>query len=105
MKALKANDYLLIQGMPGNVFVKYLYSFFLSVLLNTFPQQGTGKSTTVALLIRVLLCLGKSVLITSYTHSALDSILMKLHERGVDFLRLGHNSNVLSELQKYTSKC
>jgi DNA replication ATP-dependent helicase Dna2 len=66
-KVLCSNDYTLILGMPG-----------------------TGKTTVVAQLIRMLVELGKTVLLSAYTHSAVDTILAKLE--GVDFgiLRLGN---------------
>lgn len=35
---------------------------------------------------------GKSILITSYTHSAVDNLLLKLAELKIDFLRLGGTS-------------
>ena len=56
-KALSAQDYALILGMPG-----------------------TGKTTTIACLVRVLVASGKSVLLTSYTHTAVDNILLKLKQ-------------------------
>lgn len=71
-KVLTARDYALILGMPG-----------------------TGKTTTIAEVIKALLARGKTILLTSYTHSAVDSILMKLE--GVDeskILRLGNADRV-----------
>ena len=56
-KVLSAQDYALVLGMPG-----------------------TGKTTTIAFLVRILVSLGKSVLLTSYTHSAVDNILLKLKQ-------------------------
>lgn len=56
-KALGAHHYALILGMPG-----------------------TGKTTTISCLVRVLVASGKSVLLTSYTHTAVDNILLKLKE-------------------------
>jgi thymidylate kinase len=50
-------DYALILGMPG-----------------------TGKTTAIAELVRFLVAQGKSVLLTSYTHTAVDNILLKLTE-------------------------
>lgn len=66
-KVLRSSDYTLILGMPG-----------------------TGKTTVVAHLIRMLVEMGKTVLLSAYTHSAVDTILAKLE--GVDFgiLRLGN---------------
>lgn len=54
---MSAQDYALILGMPG-----------------------TGKTTTIACLVQVLVAQGKSVLLTSYTHSAVDNILLKLRK-------------------------
>jgi len=54
---LSAEDYALVLGMPG-----------------------TGKTTVIAQLIRVLVGKGKTVLLTSYTHSAVDNILMRFDD-------------------------
>jgi DNA replication ATP-dependent helicase Dna2 len=70
-KVLTAEDYALVLGMPG-----------------------TGKTTVVAALIRILVGLGKSVLLTSYTHSAVDTILAKLHQETFGILRLGNIDKV-----------
>jgi DNA replication ATP-dependent helicase Dna2 len=66
-----ARDYALILGMPG-----------------------TGKTTTIARIVAELAARGRSVLLTSYTHTALDNILLKLDTMGVDFLRLGRATQV-----------
>ncbi|KAF7732134.1 Tripartite DNA replication factor [Apophysomyces ossiformis] len=66
-KVLSAKDYTLILGMPG-----------------------TGKTTTTACLIKELVDRKKSVLVTAYTHTALDNVLLKVRESGVDVLRLGN---------------
>jgi DNA replication ATP-dependent helicase Dna2 len=50
-----AHDYLLIKGYPG-----------------------TGKTTTIASLIKILVNLGKRVLFTSFTNSAVDNLLIKV---------------------------
>lgn len=69
---LGARDYGLILGMPG-----------------------TGKTTVVAAIIKALVCLGKSVLLTSYTHSAVDTILLKLKDqKDFGILRLGNIDKV-----------
>ena len=70
-KVMCANDYALILGMPG-----------------------TGKTTTIAEIIKALVERGKSVLLTSYTHSAVDTILMKLVNAEFDMLRLGNIDKV-----------
>ena len=60
MQVVAANDYTIIQGLPG-----------------------TGKTFTIAFLIQLLVGMGKRVLITSYTHSAVDNVVMKLLDEGV----------------------
>lgn len=68
---LRAEDYALILGMPG-----------------------TGKTTVIAALIKELVNAGKTVLLTSYTHSAVDTILLKLDGSDFDILRLGNLDKV-----------
>jgi DNA replication ATP-dependent helicase Dna2 len=70
-RVLTARDYALILGMPG-----------------------TGKTTTISEIIRALVKRGKSVLLTSYTHSAVDTILMKLLDADFGILRLGNVDKV-----------
>ena len=79
---LSAEDYALILGMPG-----------------------TGKTTVIAELVCTLVSRGKTVLVASYTHSAVDTILMKLSRiggedgvegRGFEILRLGNVDKVYS---------
>jgi len=71
-KVLNAEDYALILGMPG-----------------------TGKTTVITALIKALVDLGKTVFLTSYTHSAVDTILLKLKDTA-DFgiLRVGNMDKV-----------
>ncbi|WFD03797.1 DNA helicase [Malassezia obtusa] len=64
-RALGARDYALVHGMPG-----------------------TGKSTTLAALVRILVAAGQSVLLCSHTHSAVDTVVAKLGG-AVDVLRVG----------------
>lgn len=71
LKALAANEYILIKGMPG-----------------------TGKTQTLVALIELLQALGSNVLITAHTHSAVDNLLLKLLERNIDFLRLGSTRQI-----------
>ncbi|KAI0339345.1 Dna2-domain-containing protein [Trametopsis cervina] len=79
-KVISTLDYSLILGMPG-----------------------TGKTTVIAAIIHLLVYLGKSVLLTSYTHSAVDTILLKLKDV-TDFkiLRLGNPDKVHPDVHKLT---
>lgn len=77
-KVMSAKDYALVLGMPG-----------------------TGKTTTIAHIIRALIAQKKSVLLTSYTHTAVDSILLKLKEDDIPILRLGAPAKVHPEVQDF----
>ncbi|XP_037000308.2 DNA replication ATP-dependent helicase/nuclease DNA2 isoform X2 [Artibeus jamaicensis] len=80
-KVLLSRDYTLIVGMPG-----------------------TGKTTTMCALVRILYTCGFSVLLTSYTHSAVDNILLKLAKFKIGFLRLGQPQKVHPAIQKFTEE-
>ncbi|KAJ9474422.1 DNA replication ATP-dependent helicase/nuclease DNA2 [Pseudozyma hubeiensis] len=84
-KVLTARDYALVLGMPG-----------------------TGKTTTIAKLIELLVKLGKRILLTSYTHSAVDTILRKLGEDEskekdscMRILRLGSKDKVHPDAHRF----
>ncbi|TPX18862.1 uncharacterized protein E0L32_011477 [Thyridium curvatum] len=77
-KVMSARDYALVLGMPG-----------------------TGKTTTIAHIIRALISQGKSVLLTSYTHTAVDNILLKLKTDNIPILRLGAPAKVHPEVQEF----
>uniref|UniRef100_UPI00398EB479 DNA replication ATP-dependent helicase/nuclease DNA2 isoform X2 n=1 Tax=Pristiophorus japonicus TaxID=55135 RepID=UPI00398EB479 len=80
-RVLLSNDYTLIVGMPG-----------------------TGKTTSICTLVRILHACGFSVLLTSYTHSAVDNILLKLARFKVGFLRLGRYQKVHPDIRKFTDE-
>ncbi|KAJ8264584.1 hypothetical protein GJAV_G00150980 [Gymnothorax javanicus] len=80
-KVLLSKDYTLIVGMPG-----------------------TGKTTTVCTLIQILHACGFSVLVTSYTHSAVDNILLKLKSFKIGFLRLGQTQKVHPDIRPFTEE-
>ncbi|KAJ1890741.1 DNA replication endonuclease-helicase Dna2, partial [Kickxella alabastrina] len=79
-KVLAANDYALVMGMPG-----------------------TGKTTTIAELVNVLVDSGKSVLLASYTHVAVDNIMLKLQDRGIQMVRLGNRNKVHPRVVQHLS--
>lgn len=77
-KVMSAQDYALVLGMPG-----------------------TGKTTTIAHIIRALVSQGKSVLLTSYTHTAVDNILLKLRDDSIPILRLGTRAKIHPDVQEF----
>jgi DNA replication ATP-dependent helicase Dna2 len=79
-KVMQAKDYALVLGMPG-----------------------TGKTTTIAQIIRSLVAKGKSVLLTSYTHTAVDNILLKIRNANIDILRLGVIAKIHPEVREFAT--
>ncbi|KAK1832468.1 hypothetical protein QBC39DRAFT_404871 [Podospora conica] len=79
-KVMSAKDYALVLGMPG-----------------------TGKTTTIAHIIRALISQGKTVLLTSYTHSAVDNILLKLKDEKIPILRLGAAAKVHPQVREFAT--
>lgn len=80
-KVFVTDDYALLLGLPG-----------------------TGKTTTISLIVRALIARHERVLITSYTHSAVDNLLAKLVASGVrpsTALRVGTSSSVDDSLHNY----
>ncbi|KAI5968532.1 dna2 [Candida margitis] len=82
-KAFSADNYALILGMPG-----------------------TGKSSIIVEMVRRIVEEGKTVLLTSYTNSAVDNILLKIVNKMGDnedfkFLRIGHPLRVHRSLHKH----
>jgi DNA replication ATP-dependent helicase Dna2 len=77
---LSANDFALILGMPG-----------------------TGKTTTIAQLIKGLLAEKKSILLTSFTHTAVDNILLKIRDIAPpgSILRLGAPAKINPYVQEF----
>lgn len=67
-------------------------------------MPGTGKTSTIACMVYALVQSGKSVLVTSYTHNAVDHILIKLIEMGLNFIRLGDADKIHPRLLPYTAK-
>lgn len=77
-KVVRAEDYALILGMPG-----------------------TGKTTVIAEIIKLLVAAGKSILLASYTHSAVDNILLKLKYTNINITRLGVKHRIHPDIQMY----
>lgn len=81
LKILSAKDYVLLLGMPG-----------------------TGKTSTISFVVRVMLARGEKVLVTSYTHSAVDNLMEKLCAAGLSpqiMGRIGSETSVRALLHPY----
>ncbi|XP_017012986.2 DNA replication ATP-dependent helicase/nuclease DNA2 [Drosophila takahashii] len=76
LRALTTSSHLLIKGLPG-----------------------TGKTQTLVSLIRLLHLLGKTILITAQTHSAVDNLLLRLLPFDLPMMRLGSSSRIHSQLE------
>ncbi|KAL0480973.1 DNA replication ATP-dependent helicase/nuclease DNA2 [Acrasis kona] len=77
---LAARDYALVMGMPG-----------------------TGKTTTIAAIVRALLLNKRSrILICAHTHTAVDNALLKVLDLGItQIVRVGKVSDVDARLHPY----
>jgi hypothetical protein len=78
---LQNRDYSLLQGYPG-----------------------TGKTYIISLVVRILVSRGERVLISSYTHSAVDNIMTKLDSASVHpgiAFRLGSEESIHDSVKKY----
>lgn len=87
--SLASGSYLLIQGFPGS-----------------------GKSSTLVTILHSLIAMGKRILLTSYTNSAVDNLLIKLlsspNGQATPLLRIGHDQGVHELIKPYQprgSKC
>ncbi|KAL8105137.1 DNA replication ATP-dependent helicase/nuclease JHS1 [Apium graveolens] len=76
LKILAAKDYALILGMPG-----------------------TGKTSTMVHAVKAFLMRGATILLTSYTNSAIDNLLIKLKVQDIDFIRIGRYEAVHEEVR------
>ena len=74
--AVNANDFALIHGPPG-----------------------TGKTYTIARVIRALVARGDRILVSSLTNRAVDNVLETLREQGFeDFLRIGSKTGIREDM-------
>lgn len=82
LKVLLSRQYCLIEGLPG-----------------------TGKTSLIVALIRFAVFAGLSVLLTSFTHSAVDNVLVKLLKKGCDsFVRLGHQHRIHPSILPFSAE-
>lgn len=63
---------------------------------------GTGKTTTVTVLILTAVSQGQRVLACAPSNLAVDNLAERLAAAGVSIVRLGHPVRILPELQTYT---
>jgi len=88
--ALNCENYMIIHGMPG-----------------------TGKSTVISLLIRILLSYGKKVLLICYTHLAIQNIMDRIGDvrsywakkMSLEFKNSGEAMRYFNEIDLVTGTC
>ena len=66
------------EGGDSCLMVGFIIYLFINLIYFVGVLVSAGKSVSVVALVQLLTLLGKTVLLTSYTHSALDNILLKL---------------------------
>lgn len=75
-----------------------------------FGCPGAGKTQTIVALVQVIVQAGFSVLLTGYTHVAVDNVLLKLVEANersdqkVEFVRMGYRDRIHQGIQQYTDE-
>ncbi|VDN35955.1 unnamed protein product [Gongylonema pulchrum] len=79
VKCLMAKDFAVIEGFPGS-----------------------GKTSALVALVRCSLLLGRTVLVTSHTHSAIDNLLVKLVKPVVACTCLGVARNTLFSYRHFS---
>ncbi|KAI2804418.1 Tripartite DNA replication factor [Blomia tropicalis] len=73
-----------------------------------YGSPGSGKTQTIVALVQALAKLGYSTLVTSFTHVAVDNILLKLMQtdsvqsKEIDFVRIGQKSRINPDLKEYS---
>jgi DNA replication ATP-dependent helicase Dna2 len=78
-RGMRCLDYLLVQGMPGS-----------------------GKTTAIAVLSKILCTLGKNVLISAHTNSAVDNIMRKCCSKNFppgSLIRVGNRKGIAKDIQ------
>ncbi|VDN16015.1 unnamed protein product [Dibothriocephalus latus] len=79
LSVLMSKDYTLVEGFPGS-----------------------GKTETMASLIKCLACLHKKALLVSFTHSAVDNVLSRLTEAPIKVVRLGATERVADTVRSFS---
>ena len=63
---------------------------------------GTGKTRTLAELVRQAVARGERVLVTAASHTAVDNLAERLVHAGVKLVRVGHPARVSPEMEEHT---
>lgn len=63
---------------------------------------GTGKTRTLAELVRQAVARGERVLVTAASHTAVDNLAERLVRAGVALVRIGHPARVSPEMEAHT---
>lgn len=63
---------------------------------------GTGKTRTLAELVRQCVARGERVLVTAASHTAVDNLAERLVAAGVRLVRIGHPARVSPEMEAHT---
>ena len=83
LRAKQARDYFLLQGPPGTGKTSMALRFLVEEELELNPSLFTHHSSLEQ----------SSLLLTAYTHRAVDEICAMLEDSGQDYLRLGSEAN------------
>lgn len=107
-KAMATDSFLFVKGCPGSGMVhknsncRNLHYIERGFQVSIFAILG--KTTTIVCLIRALVATGKSVLVVSYTGSALENIFLKYKRYSRNFLKISTSRKSKDDLMTYTTK-
>ncbi|URE05999.1 DNA replication factor Dna2 [Musa troglodytarum] len=69
--------------------------------LNDDQRRSIQKTSTMVHAVKALLIRGASILLTSYTNSAIDTLLIKLKSQGIDFVRVGRREAMHTDVLEH----
>uniref|UniRef100_A0A671QYF2 DNA replication ATP-dependent helicase/nuclease n=1 Tax=Sinocyclocheilus anshuiensis TaxID=1608454 RepID=A0A671QYF2_9TELE len=113
---------MLMENTPTRLIVEFRPPQFIDSLSSVLPRDAKDTVANIlkgvfkrclllitlnhnlTLSVRILHACGFSVLLTSYTHSAVDNILLKLKRFKIGFLRLGRSQKVHHDILPFTEE-
>lgn len=98
--SLYSKDYLKLNNEQKSALIKCIFGYNKYHLIIGLP--GTGKTTLLAILIKYICAQNKRILVCAQTHQAVDNLLLKIINCGIEFVRIGNKSERIdNNIKKY----